>query len=94
MSDQPTNRQKRSHYTAKRHLVGFEDTSYICFFKTDEIDTLASEAHIIIESVTLSLNRTRFKTDAKHTKMGEGDTKNTKDTKECGHIEDFKSDRY
>ena len=75
MSDQPKNRQKRSHYTAKRHLVGFEDTSYICFFKTDEIDTLASEAHIIIESVTLSLNRTRVKGNAKHTKMGVGDKK-------------------
>ena len=75
MSDHPTNRQKRSHYTAKRHLVGFEDTSYICFFKTDEMDTLASEAHIIIESVTLSLNRTRVKGNAKHTKMVVGDKK-------------------
>ena len=75
MSDQPTNRQKRSHYTAKRRLVGFEDTSYSCFFKTDKIDTLAWEAHIIIESGTLSLNRTRVKGNAKHTKMGVGDKK-------------------
>ena len=98
MSDHP--RQKRPHYTAKRHLVGFEDTSYICFLKTDEMDTLAWEAHIITKCVTFSISRTKANWNAKHTKMGSGNKKH-KLTCEwhskgiwAGHIEDFISDRY